>query len=127
MKYLSIWENPGEVLDFLSKWDFITLDEATEDYDLLKWFEGDPDWLELENDYKYYFTGFHPDYTYEGEPVILTTSESQEETDYIKGFMENLMNWCKVDVEGFRAATGAKIAYRGGRGYVYGLYCLNLA
>ena len=60
MKYLSIWENPGEVLDFLSKWDFITPDEATEDYDLLKWFEGDPDWLELGNNYKCYFTGFHP-------------------------------------------------------------------
>ena len=35
MKYLSIWENPGEVLDFLSKWDFITPDEVAEEYDLL--------------------------------------------------------------------------------------------
>lgn len=105
----------------LPNWDFITSDEATEEYDLLKWFEGDPDYLELGDDYKCYFTGFHPDYTYEGEPVILTTSESQEEIDYIKGFMENLMNWCKVDVEGFRAATGAKIAYRGGRSHSEGL------
>ena len=69
MKYLSIYENDWEVREFLFQNGFITEDEKNDDeYDLLKWFEGDPDWIDIKQPGGYYdriyFAMFIPFYDF---------------------------------------------------------------
>lgn len=79
MKYLSIFEDSYECIEFLRKYDFLPQD-FSEDDDLLRMFEVDPDVLYLEGSSEpVFFSEFHPDYEWDGDQVVLTTAELQDE------------------------------------------------
>lgn len=122
MKYLSIFEDSYECIEFLRKYDFLPQD-FSEDDDLLRIFEGNPDVLYLEGSSEpVFFSEFHPDYEWEGDQVVLTTAEWSDEKDAIKSFFERTGEWRRKTCEEFEASARTRIKYRGGRGYFYSLF-----
>ena len=114
-KYLSIYENSIEIVDFLHSIGW-TNDEVNENSDLLGLlFQGDVDFLEYDG-YKVLFT--------EISGVIITTCENSFETNLVKAFFDN-WKWELMNVqswEAFKNWEGVKLAYRGSCGYTYALY-----
>lgn len=133
MKFLSIYNDYLEAKRFLFQNDFITREEyADEEYDLLKWFEGDPDFLE---DYtggtpvRIYFAHFHPDYKLDNEDkiIVFTTAEYEEYHGIIEDFFKGGFDrWTDLPSLFSQMKADLKIWYRGGCGYVYSLYCKNI-
>ena len=122
MKYLSIYADSCECVDFLKKYDFLPTDFDYDD-DLLRMFEGDPDVLYLEGSSEpVFFSEFHPDYEWDGDQVVLTTAELQDEEDAIKSFFERTGEWLRKTCEEFKESKRTRIKYRGGRGYFYSLF-----
>ena len=122
MKYLSIFEDSYECIEFLRKYDFLPQD-FSEDDDLLRMFEGNPDVLYLEGSSEpVFFSEFHPDYEWDGDQVVLTTASWGDEKDAIKSFFERTGEWLRKTCEEFEASARTRIKYRGGRGYFYSLF-----
>lgn len=122
MKYLSIFEDSCECIEFLKKYDFLPQD-FSEDDDLLRMFEGNPDVLYLEGSSEpVFFSEFHPDYEWDGDRVVLTTASWSDEKDAIKSFFERTGEWLRKTCEEFEESKRTRIMYRGGRGYFYSLF-----
>lgn len=122
MKYLSIFEDSYECIEFLRKYDFLPQD-FSEDDDLLRMFEGSPDVLYLEGSSEpVFFSEFHPDYEWDGDQVVLTTASWSDEKDAIKSFFERTGEWLRKTCEEFKESKRTRIMYRGGRGYFYSLF-----
>ena len=131
MKYLSIYENYWEVREFLFQNGFITEEEKNDDeYDLLKWFEGDPDWIDVKQPggyyYRIYFATFNPCYKYEGDSVCLHTGDSASDAEPIQQYLENPKTFTGYEPNRWEEMEkdkqhDFKVAFRGGMGYVYSL------
>lgn len=132
MKYLSIFENEYECKEFLYQNGFISEDELNDDeYDLLKWFEGDPDWVDIKQPdghyYRVFFAEFHEDHKYFGDSVCFHTGDSYYERDEVQSFLERTKDYYPLNVQTWEAfeqenKASVKVAYRGGEGYIYNLY-----
>lgn len=132
MKYLSIFENEYECKEFLYQNGFISEDELNDDeYDLLKWFEGDPDWVDIKQPdghyYRVYFAEFHEDNKYDGDSVCFHSGEDLYERGEVQSFLERTKDYYPLNVQTWEAfeqenKASVKVAYRGGEGYIYNLY-----
>lgn len=131
MKYLSIYENDWDVREFLFQNGFITEEEKNDDeYDLLKWFEGDPDWVDVKQPGGYYdriyFATFNPCYKHEGDSVCLHTGDSASDAESIQQYLENPKTFTGYEPNRWEEMEkdkqhDFKVAFRGGMGYVYSL------
>lgn len=131
MKYLSIYENDWEVREFLFQNGFITEDEKNDDeYDLLKWFEGEPDWIDIKQPGGYYcriyFATFNSCYKYEGDSVCLHTGYSASDAEPIQKYLEDSKTFTGYEPNRWEEMEkdklhDFKVAFRGGMGYVYSL------
>lgn len=128
MKYLSIFNEETAVRDFLSRNGFDSYPDAE---DLFVLFECDPDFVDIRlpsGGYsRVFFAQYHPDYTYGGEQVVLTTAEDSFEYDAVKQFFEDDSDFKKYEPNTWESMqsdkeSSLKVAYRGGMGYVYTLY-----
>ena len=119
---MSIFEDSYECIEFLRKYDFLPQD-FSEDDDLLRMFEGNPDVLYLEGSSEpVFFSEFHPDYEWDGDQVVFTTASWSDETEAIKSFFERTGEWLRKTCEEFEESKRTRIMYRGGRGYFYSLF-----
>ena len=133
MRFLSIYNDYPDAMRFLYENDFITREEyGDENYDLLKWFEGDPDFLD---DFtcgiprRVYFAHFHPDYKLDNEDkiIVFTTAEIEEYHELLEDFFKGgFKKWTESVQEFEKTKADFKIWYRGGSGYVYSLYSKNI-
>lgn len=131
MKYLSTYENTDECKEFLYQNNFISEEEKNdEEYDLLRWFEGDPDWIDIKQPRGYYdrvfFAICHADHKYEGDSVTLTTAECSDDTEAVASYVEGKKRFTRYECETwgtFESDTEHefKVAYRGGMGCIYRL------
>lgn len=132
MKYLSIYNNEYEVKDFLLKNGFITQEDFDDEmYDLLVWFEGDPDWVDIkEGDGRYYrriyFATFHPDWKYEGEQVCIHTGDCESDLTPVREYLENSAKFTGYEPNRWEEMEkdkqhDFKVAFRGGMGMLYAL------
>lgn len=112
-KYISIYNDFSEAVDFALKREWITKEEAEdENLDLLKFFEGDPDVLYITKDYPIFFMIC-------GD-TILTTADDNEDTEILDSWIRDTEKWVKVDKESDKEVP--RIYFRGGCGYWYNIY-----